>query len=75
MQRVSQLRQDRAILAGSALALLRLASGALSETRNLAGLETVIICSASVTILVAVAMFYAAGQEGVLAHRLAEVLV
>ena len=74
VQRFAQLRQDRAILAGSAVALLLLAFGALSEIRNLPELKTVIVCSALVAILVAAATFFAAAQKGISAHLLAEAL-
>lgn len=74
VQQFAQLRQDRAILAGSAVALVFLSFGALSEIRNLPGLKAVILCSALATVLVAAATFYAAAQKGISAHQLAETL-
>src|SRR5262245_60607364 len=74
VQQFTQLRQDRAILAGSAFALVFLSLGSLSEVRNLPSLKAVVIGSALATILIATATFYAAAQKGVSAHRLAETL-
>jgi hypothetical protein len=72
LREYTQLREERAILAGSALALLMLAIGAVSESRNLPGLKAVVLVSAFLTVFVAAGAFYAAGGKSVSAHNLAK---
>lgn len=67
-----QLRQDRTVLAGNAVAFVVLCVGALSEIRNLLHLKSTIVLLAIGTLLLAAVMFYFAGRKGGEAHRLAE---
>jgi len=67
---VESLR-NRAVLAGGSAALLILAVGAFSETRNLPHLRGVIVVAALATVLLAAAATYLAVHEGHKAHEIA----
>ena len=70
-QEYLRLKQERDALGGAALALLVLAAGALSETKNLEYLKAVIRVGAAGALLAAVALFFAAGTKGRQAHTFA----
>jgi hypothetical protein len=72
VQTYVQLRQDRAVLAGSAVAFVVLFAGAMSEIRNLSHLKGTIILLGVGVLLLAIVMFYLACRKSSEAHRLAE---
>jgi len=74
VQTYVQLRQDRSVLAGSAVAFVALFVGAVSEIRNLPHLKESIVVLGVGTLLLAAMMFYFAGRKGAEAHQLAEQL-
>jgi hypothetical protein len=64
------LKRNRAVLSGSAVALLVLAIGAFSETRNLPNLRGIIIAAAVATLFLAVGAACLSVSEGRRAHKL-----
>jgi hypothetical protein len=72
VQTYVQLRQDSSVLAGSAVALIVLFAGAISEIRNLPHLKGTVILLGIGTLLLAALMFYFAGRKRGEAHHLAE---
>lgn len=75
VQTVVQLRQERDVLSGAAIAFVLLAIGALSEVRNLPGLGGVVVSAAIVAILAAALLLWSAGEKSRQAHRFANVPV
>lgn len=71
VQYFMQLRQDRAALAGSSIALVVLFAGALSELANLPHIKSSIIALAISSLLLAGLVFWLAGQKTYEAHRVA----
>jgi hypothetical protein len=70
-QEYTRLKQERDVLGGASLALLVLAIGALSETKNLDHLKLVIGVAAAGAIIAAVALLFSAGMKGRQAHTFA----
>jgi hypothetical protein len=71
VQAFVQLRQERDVLGGAAIALLLLAVGALSEVPNLPGLKAVVVTAAIVAVLGAILLLWSSGEKGRQAHRFA----
>jgi hypothetical protein len=67
-QEYIRLKQERDVLGGAALALLVLAIGALSETKNLGHLKLIIGAAAAGALIAAIALFFSAGMKGRQAH-------
>ena len=70
-----QLRQDRAVLAGSSIALIILCAGALSEISNLPNVRSSIIVLALGSLLLGALLFWLAGQKTRESHQLAQKIV
>lgn len=70
-----RLYQEKELLAGSSLALLLLAFGAWSETRNLPQLRWAIILSGMASLVLAVLTLYLASSKGQAAHALVEAVL
>lgn len=70
-----QLRQDRAVLAGSCMAFVVLTIGAISETSNLPHIKSSIIVVASCSLLLAGLLFWLAGVKTLESHELAAKIV
>jgi hypothetical protein len=70
----AEARRNGAVLAGGALALLVLSSGALSETSNLPNLRSTVIIATLLTVFLAVLAAYLAVQESHRAHAIAQSL-
>jgi hypothetical protein len=66
-----QLRQDRAVLAGSSSAFIALSAGAFSEISNLQHIRSGVIFLASGTLLLAALLFWLAGAKTLESHQLA----
>jgi hypothetical protein len=67
-QEYIRLKQERDVLGGAALALIVLAIGALSETKNLGHLKLVIGVAAAGALIAALALFFSAGMKSRQAH-------
>lgn len=70
-----QLRQDRAVLAGSSLSFIALSAGAFSEISNLPHIRAGVIFLASGTLLLAALFFWLAGAKTLESHQLAAAVV
>jgi len=66
-----QLRQDRAVLAGSCVAFIILSIGAVSETSNLPQVRSSIIVLAFFSLLLSGLLFWLAGMKTIESHELA----
>src|SRR6185436_12363728 len=73
-QEYLQLKQERDVLGGAALSLIVLAIGAISDSRNLPHLKSIVIGAAVATLVAAIALFFASGLKNRQAHTLASVV-
>ena len=73
-KRYFQLLHDQEILSGSALALILLTAGALSEIRNLRRMKSLIIIMALAAFLVAIAVFFFAMAKANMAHEIVKAI-
>jgi hypothetical protein len=74
VQSYLQLRHDRGVLAGSAIAFIVLCAGAISEIRNLGNLKGPILSLAASALVLAASTYLLAGRKGREAHRLASAI-
>jgi len=73
-QEYSQLKQERDVLGGAALSLIVLAIGAISDSKNLPHMRSIVIAAALSTFIAAAALFFSAGLKNGQAHTLASVV-
>jgi hypothetical protein len=71
VQYYMQLRQDRAVIAGSSIAFVILAVGALSEIANLSHIKGSVVTLAVGSLALACLLFWLAAQKTSEAHYLA----